>query len=130
MIANRITNKIATWKKTNSKQKLVRIEHLSAGKIFWQTLKMPVPVSEYKFHPKRKWRIDYVWIDVKLAVEIEGGVWKQGRHNRALGFINDIEKYNALTEEGWHLLRYIPKNIDYSQIQKVYEKLLHVEHKL
>lgn len=69
---------------------------------------LPDPVPEFKFHPKRKWRIDYAWPDHKLAVEIEGGVWAHGRHIRGLGFIQDIEKYNALTLAGWRLLRFTP----------------------
>lgn len=78
-----------------------------------------VPIPEYKFHPTRKWRIDYAFPDVKLAVEIEGGVWTRGRHTRGAGFKGDMEKYNALTEAGWHLLRYEPKKIDYDQIKRV-----------
>lgn len=67
---------------------------------------LPGPVVEYKFHPKRKWRIDYAWPEFKLAVEVEGGVYSRGRHVRPGGFMGDIEKYNALTLAGWHLLRF------------------------
>jgi len=67
------------------------------------------PETEYKFHPKRKWRLDYAWPDSKLAVEIEGGIWIRGRHNRALGFLKDKEKYNALAHMRWHLLRFTPQ---------------------
>lgn len=82
---------------------------------------MPPPKAEYKFHSTRKWRIDYAWPDIKLAIEIEGGVFKRshGRHTNPIGFIKDMEKYNALTEMGWHLLRYIPGKIDYDQIVRV-----------
>ena len=97
---------------------------------FWKTFKMPVPQTEYRFHETRKWRIDYAWPDVKLAVEIEGGVYKKGkdgqrggRHNRPQGFINDMEKYNLLQEVDWHLLRYLPNKVDYDQIARMYHKL-------
>jgi len=96
------------------------VPHLSETKIFWNALKMPCPVTEYKFHKDRRWRLDYAWPDVKLAVEIEGGVYNYGGHNSISGFKKDIDKYNALTEDGWHLLRYLPKKINYTQIQKVY----------
>ncbi len=79
-------------------------------------------VAEYRFHPKRRWRIDY-FFTVGLAVEIEGGVFTYGRHNRASGFIKDLEKYNAITQEGIALLRYQPKYVNFDQIKIVYERL-------
>jgi very-short-patch-repair endonuclease len=66
---------------------------------------IPEPVREYKFHPVRKWRIDLAWPDLKLAVEVEGGIWVRGRHTRPSGFIADMEKYNNLCLLGWSLLR-------------------------
>lgn len=88
---------------------------------------LPEPIPEYKFHSKKKWKIDYVFENIKLAIEIEGGAWMPkggGRHNQSQGFINDMEKYNALTELGWRLLRYIPQKIDFDQIKKVYTILI------
>lgn len=64
------------------------------------------PQREYRFHPTRKWRLDFAWPDRKLAVEIEGGVWTGGRHTRPQGFIEDCRKYNALSLAGWRLLRF------------------------
>lgn len=86
-------------------------------------LKIPEPVKEFRFHHTRKWRIDFAWTDIKLACEIEGGCWIGGRHTSGAGFVKDMEKYNALTENGWALLRYQPNKIDYEQIKRVYEKL-------
>jgi very-short-patch-repair endonuclease len=74
-------------------------------------LGVPSPEKEYRFCPSRRWRVDYAWPEHKLAVEIEGGVWVYGRHNRPGGFMGDIEKYNALTMEGYHLLRFTPHQI-------------------
>jgi len=72
---------------------------------------VPAPAREYRFHPARRWRLDYAWPDHKLAVEIEGGAWILGRHNRASGFLADMEKYNELTMLGWSLLRFTPKQV-------------------
>jgi very-short-patch-repair endonuclease len=80
-------------------------------------------IKEYRFHQQRRWRIDYAFPEIKLAIEIEGGIWIKGRHINPMGFKKDMEKYNALVEFGWYLLRYEPKKIDYSQIKRVYEKL-------
>lgn len=63
-------------------------------------------VKEYRFDSKRKWRFDVAFPGVKLAVEIEGCVWGYGRHNRAAGFLKDMEKYNKATEDCWGILRY------------------------
>lgn len=123
---------------------------------YWRAYGLPVPESEFRFHPVRRWRIDYAFLDVKLAIEIEGGAfmrkvkcnicqnivqqrcrdgqWRDvtigGRHTSS-GYQKDIEKYNSLTQEGWVLLRYQPKEINYSQIFKVYQDLVerknHVE---
>jgi very-short-patch-repair endonuclease len=63
-------------------------------------------VSEYRFHEERKWRVDFAFERARLAIEIEGGGWVNGRHNRGAGMEKDIEKYNALTLAGWRLLRF------------------------
>lgn len=41
----------------------------------------------------------------RIALEVEGGIWIQGRHTRGLGFENDLRKYNAAVLDGWLLLR-------------------------
>ena len=66
--------------------------------------------TEYQFHPKRKWRFDYAIPNYRVAIEVEGGVWTQGRHIRPNGFLNDMEKYNAATVMGWRILRTTPKD--------------------
>jgi hypothetical protein len=83
---------------------------------------LPTPVREYKFHAQRKWRIDYYFQtpSTRLALEVEGGIYTQGRHTRGSGFVKDIEKYNAITMQGIVLLRTSPKNLlSYSTIQQI-----------
>ena len=63
------------------------------------------PELEYRFHPKRRWRFDIAWIDKKLAVEVEGGTWINGRHNRAPGFEKDCIKYGEAMKLGWDVYR-------------------------
>ena len=69
-------------------------------------VKLPVPEREYRFHDTRKWRFDFAYPDKQIAIEVEGGVYKNGRHTRGKGFTNDCEKYNAATELGWRVFRY------------------------
>ena len=70
---------------------------------------------EYVFAPPRKWRFDFAFIDscggTRVAVEIEGGTWCQGRHNRGAGYEADIEKYNMAACMGWRVLRYTTKMV-------------------
>ncbi len=71
-----------------------------------RALKLPVPEREHKFHPWRKWRFDFAWVGLKIAVELEGGVWSGGRHTRGKGFTNDCEKINVATAMGWKVFRF------------------------
>ena len=66
---------------------------------------------EYRFAPPRRWRFDFAWTEIRLALEIEGGTWVTGRHNRPAGFAKDLEKYNTATLMGWRLLRVTPAQV-------------------
>lgn len=68
-------------------------------------------IEEYQFCDGRKWRFDLANIENKIAIEIEGGVYANGRHTRASGFIKDMEKYNNATALGWRLIRVTPDSL-------------------
>lgn len=66
------------------------------------------PVREHPFDPHgtgRKWRFDFAWPEWKVAVEVEGGTWSQGRHTRGSTFEAELDKYNAAALAGWLVLR-------------------------
>ena len=65
-----------------------------------------MPVREYRFFQGRRWRFDFAWTKERVAVEIEGGIWIQGRHNRGASFEKDAEKYNQAVLSGWKLFRF------------------------
>lgn len=44
-------------------------------------------------------------IESRTLIEIEGGIYIQGRHNRAAGFIADTEKYLEAFLAGWAVVR-------------------------
>lgn len=69
-------------------------------------------VAEHKFHDTRKWRLDFAIVDLKIGIEIEGGVWSGGRHTRGNGFVEDMEKYNAAVTLGWVILRFTPQDLN------------------
>lgn len=71
-------------------------------------------VREYRFHPTRQWRFDYAIPDLRIAIEIDGGIWINGRHNRASGYLGDMEKFNTAATLGWVVLKFTPQE-QYSQ---------------
>lgn len=74
--------------------------------LLWKAHGGPLPLKhEVRFHPKRKWRFDFVHQRSKVAIEIEGGTWARGAHSRGRGYAEDCEKYNAATLLGWHVFR-------------------------
>ena len=77
----------------------------------WGLLGGPQLEREYRFHPSRKWRADFVHIPSRTLIEIEGGVWVRGRHLRPRGFAADAEKYLEAALEGWRVLRLVDRQI-------------------
>ena len=76
-------------------------------KMQWQMqdIGLPKPNSEVSFYDARKWRFDFAWPELMLAVEVEGGTWTGGRHTRPKGFEDDCEKYNRAAIMGWSIIR-------------------------
>jgi len=68
-------------------------------------------VTEFRFHPVRRWRADYAILDHKILIEVEGAVWVQGRHTRGSGFVKDMQKYNTATSMGYSILRTTPDKL-------------------
>lgn len=71
---------------------------------------LPQPLAEYRFALPRKWRFDYAW-EEHLALEVQGGVWVQGRHSRGSGLVKEHEKLNAAAERGWRMLYVTPRDL-------------------
>lgn len=78
---------------------------------------LPVPVAEYCFAREtegRRWRVDWCFVQQRIALEVEGGYAqpdRPGRHTRTRGFLNDMEKYNSLACHGFRLLRVTPRQM-------------------
>jgi len=77
---------------------------------------LPEPEREYKFHPTRRWRLDFFWrcpINYHdLALEVEGGTYARfSRHTSKKGFEGDCEKYNEVALANIVLLRATSKHV-------------------
>lgn len=94
--------------------------HIRAAKL-WQ------PVREYKFDSVRKWRFDFAWPNLLLAVEVEGGIWTNGRHTRGKGFLDDCKKYNHAVLNGWRVLRFPVELIKSGEALQIIETALKKE---
>lgn len=79
---------------------------------------------EFRFAPLRKWRFDFCWPSESIALEVEGGVWVNGGHNRGSGFMKNIEKYNEAAILGWRLLRVTPQMMENGEVMVLLEKVL------
>ena len=94
---------------------MVLATHLRACKISFE--------REYKFHPVRKWRADFLITGTKILVEVEGGIWSGGRHTRGKGYLGDMEKYNEAAAMGYTVLRFsteqVKSGLAVQQIEKM-----------
>lgn len=53
----------------------------------------------------RKFRADF-FIEPTLLIEVEGGSWAYGRHNRGDGYQKDLQKQNYAVLLGYDVLRF------------------------
>ena len=90
-----------------SKGEAILAHHLKSYKIAFE--------AEHKFHPVRRWRFDFAIPEKMLPIEVEGGLFTNGRHNRAAGYMGDMEKYNAAVKLGWRVLRFTPQQVQKGQ---------------
>ena len=87
------------------------------------------PVAELPFALEvgRHWRFDFAWPDHRIAVEVDGGAWSQGRHTRGSGFEEDCRKLNASAALGWRVLRFTSDMLDSGEAREVLEALIEIE---
>lgn len=98
-----------TTKRKDSIAELLLAKHLKELGISFE--------REWRFHPQRKWRFDFALctvnrdIPTSYAIEIDGGIWTNGRHTRGKGFEADLRKLNEALRFGWNVIRFTPNMI-------------------
>lgn len=87
--------------KAPSKLEALLAQHIRADRL-------PEPVREHRFHPRRRWRFDFAWPELMLAVEVDGGQYLGGRghHYSPEGIAKDREKTIAADRLGWTVLHF------------------------
>lgn len=84
----------------------MRASHLEERLALWIAREdLPAPCREFRFAPPRLFRFDFAWPELGIAVEVEGGTFMAGRHNRGGGMAKDAEKYNLAAQQGWIVFR-------------------------
>ena len=86
---------------------------------YYQGLGAPAPEFEWRFHPERKWRMDIAWPGQKVAIEVDGGIWIAGGHNRGAQMKKDWEKRNAATAMGWKVFHCEPRDLCRDEFAKL-----------
>lgn len=86
---------------------------------------LPLPEKEVKMIDGRRYRIDYAWPDLRLGVEIQGGVYTRGAHGSITGILQGYKKSNDAALYGWTLLYFTPAEMKslttINHIKKVYQ---------
>ena len=72
---------------------------------------VPSPTLELRFHPTRKWRWDMAWVGHKVALEIQGGLFINGRHSRGAALLGEHEKLSEAAALGWRVLFTTPRRL-------------------
>lgn len=86
--------------------------------------------AEWPFHPTRKWRFDYYFERVKVAIEIDGGLFNAyqgkhaGRHSGGIGQKNDMEKCNAAASMDILVFHFTPDEMFALENRKLLESAI------
>lgn len=87
--------------------------------MLWRAHGGPELEKEFRFHPVRKWRADFAHLPSRTLIEIEGGIYVNGRHNRGAGFAADLEKYLEASLAGWRVVRLGPNELTSEPIARL-----------
>lgn len=68
--------------------------------------------SRLKAAGLKDWRIDRADPAAKVAIEVDGGTFINGRHSRSVGYSEDCIKLNSLAAHGWLVFRLTTDMLD------------------
>lgn len=78
-------------------------------------------VAEHQFLEDRKFRFDYANIELKIAIEQNGGIWMKGggAHSRPANIIRDMEKKNLANKAGWIVIEQTPDKMNTRETEEL-----------
>ena len=74
----------------------------------------------------KDWRLDFCYPSRLFAIEVEGGAYVNGRHNRGKGFEEDLLKYHRAMELGYVVYRCGAKLIKSGEAASLIYEMLQV----
>lgn len=74
---------------------------------------LPLFEKQFRYLQGRRFRADFAFIEARLLVEAEGGVWaaRKTGHNSGSGIQADCERANAAAVAGYRVLRFTAKDV-------------------
>jgi hypothetical protein len=95
---------------------------------------LPAPVREHQFIPGRKFKLDFAWIDLKVGIECQGGIWGNSKsktlgHNSGAGITRDAVKNNLGILAGWQVLLVTKEHINSGEALKWIQQLIRQKEK-
>jgi len=85
---------------------------------------LPEPQTEVLGIPGRRFRFDYAWPERRIALEVDGATWTNGRHTRGSGVAKDCEKVCEAAIAGWTVVRVTTQQVENGQAIGWLERLL------
>jgi len=86
----------------------------------------PAAQWELKFDTEndRDWRFDWAWPEAKVALEIQGGTFVNGRHSRGPALRKEYEKLNAAIVQGWVVIHTLAGEVMTNATARTLRRLL------
>lgn len=81
---------------------------------------------EHRFHPVRRWRFDYAFPDLMIAVEYDGLMFRSVGHTSLGAIMSDMERTNQAQLLGWTIYRANAKTVANKEFFAVIEEALRI----
>ena len=127
-------NAIQKAKRELNKAKAKRIQASFLSRL--SSADLPEATPEYRFWEGRRFRFDYAWPEHLIALEVEGGLYGNGKncpvckrpsamgHTSVTGIRRDMEKYNEAAALGWRLVRVEPSKLESGETIELLKRIL------
>lgn len=114
------TTKPVKKRKAKTDYKAIFLTHLRMAKLPPPTHGEGCENKELVFHETRKWRFDFAWPELKIAVEYQGINWQpksdeKSGHQSISGLIRDCEKFTEASLAGWTLILITAESVNSGQ---------------